>query len=172
MNSFNIKGLQQGFTLIELLITIAIAAILISVVVPSFSSLIESNKERATRDSLVSSIYTAKQQSQSKRVNVFLCSTSDGISCSNSTNWSNDWLVYEDNNGDASLNVNDDTIIVNNSSKTKLIKSDNTEVQFSPTGHSTSNTFKICSNTDNSVVYEFSLNRMGRISYVDATGSC
>lgn len=169
MERSNTKGLQQGFTLIELLITIAIAAILLTVVVPSYSSLIESSKERATRDLIVSSIHTAKQQAQTKRIDVYLCATNDGTTCTNS--WGSDLLVYEDNDSSGSLNTND-IIVSNISTKTDLITSSEEQIYFSPTGHSTNNIFKVCSNTDNAVVYEINLSRMGRISYATASGDC
>jgi len=171
MDSFNTKGLQQGFTLIEVLITIAIAAILLSIVVPSFTSLIESSKARTTREKLVSSIYAAKQQSQSERINVYLCSTSNGTSCLDTTSWGSDWLIYEDNDISGDLS-NNDTIITNGSSKTSLIISSTNQVKFTPTGHSSANTFQVCNNTDKSVVYEVELNRMGHVSYPDASGVC
>ncbi len=171
MNCFQPTKFKHGFTLIEILITIAIAAILLSIVVPSFTSLIESSKARTTRDSLISSIYAAKQQSQSERVNVYLCPTSNGTSCLTTTSWGTDWLVYEDNDSSGALN-NSDTIIINSSSKINLIKSTENQVKFTPTGHSSANTFQICSNTDSSIVYEIKLNRMGRISHEDAAGDC
>lgn len=171
MNCFHHTRTKHGFTLIEILITIAIAAILLSIVVPSFTSLIESSKARTTRDSLISSIYAAKQQAQSERVNVYLCSSSDGASCDATTSWGTDWLVYEDNDSSGGLN-NDDIIIINGSSKTSLIKSIENQIKFTPTGHSSANTFKVCSNTDNSVVYQIKLNRMGRVSHEDASGDC
>ncbi|MDN2662754.1 GspH/FimT family pseudopilin [Psychromonas sp. 14N.309.X.WAT.B.A12] len=172
MNLFiNSKEHQQGFTLIEMLITIAVAAILLSIVVPSFNSIIESSKERTTRDSLVSAIYSAKQQAQSERVNVYLCSSNDGESCADTTDWGSDWLIYQDDDSSGDLDE-DDTIIANISSKTDAITSEIKEVKFTPTGHSLANTFKICSNTDNAVVYKMVLSRMGRITYEEASGDC
>ncbi|MEG3755483.1 GspH/FimT family pseudopilin [Psychromonas arctica] len=172
MNQFiNSKKHQQGFTLIEMLITIAVAAILLSIVVPSFNSIIESSKERTTRDSLASAIYTAKQQAQSERLNVYLCTTTDGVSCEDTTDWSGEWLIYQDDNSSGDLDSGD-TIVANISSKTNLITSSIEEVKFTPTGHSLANTFKICSNTDNKVVYQMVLSRMGRITYEEASGDC
>ncbi|TEW56786.1 prepilin-type N-terminal cleavage/methylation domain-containing protein [Psychromonas sp. RZ22] len=162
---------KRGFTLVELLVTIAVAAVLISVVVPSFTGLIESSKERATRDALVASINAAKQQAQSKRINVYICPTTDGSSCSGT--WGSDWLIYEDTDGSATLDASlGDLIISNNTSKTSHIASLVSQIAFSPTGHSTINTFQVCSNTDDSVVYEIELSRMGRISYAAAAGGC
>jgi prepilin-type N-terminal cleavage/methylation domain-containing protein len=161
MSSFYKQKHCSGFTLIELVITITIAAILIAIVVPSFNSIIESSKERATRDALISAIYTAREQAISKRVKVYLCPTSDGATCSETTSWGSQWRVYQDGE-----------TLAHHTSKTDLILSDEKVITFSATGHSTANTFKICSNTDQSNVYELSLNRMGRVNYISASGDC
>ncbi len=171
MTRFITHKRDQGFTLVELIITIAIAAILLSIVVPSFANLIESSKTRATRDALVSSIYSAKEKAQSEGFFVYLCPTIDGSTCTNATDWGNHWLVYEDK--DASLDLsNGDIIIAHLTSKTDSMKSNVAQVRFSPTGHATANTFQICSNLDNSVVYQIQLSVMGRVSFANATGSC
>jgi len=161
MYSFYKHKRCSGFTLIELVITITIAAILIAIVVPSFNTIIESSKDRASRDALISAIYTGREQAISKRVKVYLCPTSNGTSCLDTTDWGSQWLVYQDGE-----------IIIHHTSKTDLILSDEKIITFSATGHATSNTFKICSNTDQSSVYELTLNRMGRVSYTTASGDC
>ncbi|WP_413692305.1 GspH/FimT family pseudopilin [Pseudoalteromonas sp. KJ10-2] len=166
------KRCQHGFTLVEMLITIAVAAILLAIVVPSFNSLIESSKERTTRDSLVSAIHTASQLAQSERVNVYLCTTTNGESCEDTKDWGSDWLIYQDDDSSGDFDEDYDTIVAKISAKTNLITSTTEEVKFMPTGHSLANTFKICSNTDNSVVYEMVLSRMGRITYEEASGDC
>jgi type IV fimbrial biogenesis protein FimT len=161
MSSFYKQKHCSGFTLIELVITITIAAILIAIVVPSFNSIIESSKERATRDALISAIYTAREQAISKRVKVYLCPTSDGATCLETTSWGSQWLVYQEGE-----------IMIHHTSKTDLIYSNAEKITFTATGHSTSNIFKICSNTDQSLVYELTLNRMGRVNYISASGDC
>ena len=169
MRRFNINGYDKGFTLIELMVTIAVASIAISIAVPAFTGLIESSKERAARDLLVSSIYAAKQQAQSKSVNVYLCATDDGSTCTSS--WGSDWLVYEDNDGSTTLNA-DDIIVSKLTSKILEIQSTSAQISFTPTGHAIANTFRVCSNADQSIVYQIELSRMGRISYTTATGDC
>ena len=177
MTRFTTHKKDQGFTLVELIITIAIAAILLSIVVPSFANLIESSKTRATRDALVSSIYSAKEKAQSEGFFVYLCPTIDGSTCTNATDWGNHWLVYEDKDKDADASETldlskGDIIIAHLTSKTDSMKSDVAQVRFSPTGHATANTFQICSNLDNSVVYQIQLSVMGRVSFANATGNC
>jgi len=173
MTRFTTHKKDQGFTLVELIITIAIAAILLSIVVPSFANLIESSKTRATRDALVSSIYSAKEKAQSEGFFVYLCPTSNGTTCTNVTDWGNHWLVYEDKDASDTLDLsNGDIIVTHLTSKTSLMKSGVAQIRFSPTGHATANTFQICSNLDNSVVYQIQLSVMGRVSFANATGSC
>ncbi|GLS89545.1 type IV pilus biogenesis protein FimU [Psychromonas marina] len=167
MNRFNTN--KQGFTLVELMVTIAVAMILLFVVVPSFSGIIESSKERATRDLLVSSIFAAKQQAQSKRRTVYICPTTDDINCANS--WGSNWLAYEDEDDSDDLS-NGDIVFANVSSETDLIISNELQIAFSPTGHSTANIFQICSNTESTAAYQIQLTRMGRISYLTPTGGC
>ncbi|WP_028867316.1 GspH/FimT family pseudopilin [Psychromonas arctica] len=173
MTRFTTHKKDQGFTLVELIITIAIAAILLSIVVPSFANLIESSKTRATRDALVSSIYSGKEKAQSEGFFVYLCPTSDGSTCTSVTDWGSDWLVYEDKDASATLDLsNGDIIVTHLTSKTNSIKSNVAQIRFAPTGHATANTFQICSNLDNSVVYQIQLSVMGRVSFANATGNC
>lgn len=167
----NFKGFEQGFTLVELMVTIALVAILLAIAVPSFSTLIESSRERATRDTLVSSIYAAKQQALSKRINVYLCPTTNGTSCNAALVWGSDWLVYEDIDDNNNFS-NGDIIVSYVDSKTTQIRSTTGQIRFSPTGHSDANTFLVCSNTDNTIVYQIVLSRMGRVRIFGAGGNC
>lgn len=58
---------QQGVTLIELMITVAIAAILVSVAVPSFQQMIANNRVESTAEKLRNSILHARNTSIKKK---------------------------------------------------------------------------------------------------------
>lgn len=169
MNNAKIRLVKQGFTFVELFVFFAVATILIGITVPSSTWFIEWNKERETRDLLVDSIYTAKRQAQRNAVHVYLCATNDGLRCAD--HWESGWIVYEDTDGSATLST-DDLITDNISTQSHLIKSGAAQVHFSPTGHSSANTFYICSNTDHTIAYQIILSRLGRISYGSASGGC
>jgi type IV fimbrial biogenesis protein FimT len=83
----------RGFTLVELLVTMAVAVILIMIAVPSFKSMILSNKLTTTANDVVGAINIARMEAIKRNASVQLCSndagqnTSDplGAACVNQT---------------------------------------------------------------------------------------
>lgn len=77
----------KGFTLVELMVTIAIAAILMAIAVPSFQDISANNALKSTTRDLVSSINTARSQSISTRTDILVEPTSQ--------DWADGWsLTY------------------------------------------------------------------------------
>lgn len=60
----------SGFTLIELLVTIAVVAILATVAVPSFQSLLERNQFAVEYNQVLSGLYYARSEAIKRRENV------------------------------------------------------------------------------------------------------
>jgi len=87
---------NQGFTMIELLITIAISTILLAIAAPSFLSLVTGNKLVSARDNLLNSFQLTKTEAISRNDNVSICPSSNGTSCTGTTDWSQGWIVYID----------------------------------------------------------------------------
>ncbi len=84
-----------GFTLVELLVTLAIAAILVTVGAPSFTTLISSNSAKNASDRLSNSLAYARSEAVTRGANVTVCSKSaGGDTCANGTSWINGWLIY------------------------------------------------------------------------------
>ena len=75
----------KGFTLIELMVTIVLAAIVISIALPSFERSIASSQLQSTTQDLIATINTARMQSVSTRQNITI--SPDGGS------WSNGWAL-------------------------------------------------------------------------------
>lgn len=97
--SVELKRLH-GFTLVELLVVIVIAAILASLAVPSFSSLMNDTRQGSAQSQLLADLNRARSEAIKRNARVLACNSIDGTTCSTSTNWSAGWLVCFDVDSD------------------------------------------------------------------------
>lgn len=86
MRNKNVKSL--GFTLIELMVTIAIAAILMGIAIPSFLGTIASNRLTTNANELVTALNLARSEAIKRGQQVVVRKT--GV------NWENGWQVFVD----------------------------------------------------------------------------
>lgn len=84
---------QSGFTLIELLIVMVIAAVLLSLGVPSLRATIQSNRIATVSNDLIGALQFARSESIRRGEDVTVCSTDDVINCT--TGWANGWLARD-----------------------------------------------------------------------------
>lgn len=85
--------LQRGFTLIELMVTVAVAAVLLMVAVPSFNDVILNSKLTGNANTLLSSIQFARSEAIKRNTVVLLCRSADGKTCAASGGWEQGWVV-------------------------------------------------------------------------------
>ncbi len=102
-------GGRTGFTLLELIITMAIAAILLTVAVPSFQVTIANNRLATQTKSLVTDINIARSEAVKRGTGVVLCSSINpnaaAPACVGAGNaWTSGWIVFV--NGASDVNPN------------------------------------------------------------------
>ncbi len=101
----------RGFTLIELMVTLSVAAILLTVGVPSMRDLIANNRLTAATNVFVSSLNIARSEAikQGRNASVCVSDTATQTSCSG-TDWRKGWLVWVDVNKNGTLNYPNEVI--------------------------------------------------------------
>ncbi|WP_217126713.1 GspH/FimT family pseudopilin [Hydrogenophilus thiooxidans] len=91
---------MHGVTLVELMVTIAVAAIVLSVAVPAFRSLIVSNRLTATTNAFVAALNLARSEAIKRNARVTLCKTADpnaaSPTCSASASWNQGAILFVD----------------------------------------------------------------------------
>jgi type IV fimbrial biogenesis protein FimT len=114
--------IYQGYTLLELLVTLAIAAVLMTFVVPGFRGLIERNNVATTSNELLGALLYARSEAVRIEADVTMTPETDG------------WLVEVDENGhpdDGTILV-DQTVDNNNVALTENIEAN--EVTYNARG--------------------------------------
>ena len=103
---------ESAFTLIELMITIAVAAVVLTLGVPSFSSVIERNQLSAYTNQLVSSLHFARSEAVRRNQPIKVCHSNNATDC-NGTGYENGWIIFVDDDDDGSLGSTEELIRVN-----------------------------------------------------------
>lgn len=93
---------QRGFTMIELLVTLAVAAVLMSLAVPGFAALARSFGLSSAANELLSALYMARSAAVLRGLPVAVCLTSDDSTCVTTPGQAaTGWLVFVADSGAA-----------------------------------------------------------------------
>ena len=93
-------------TLIEVLITVAIAGIILAWGLPNLANYVRTSRVVSASNELVAALTAARTFAIARSVSTVICASSNGTSCAGvATAWSNGWLVFEDCDGDNSLDT-------------------------------------------------------------------
>jgi type IV fimbrial biogenesis protein FimT len=161
-------NIASGFTLVELLVGLSIAAILISLAVPSFRTLVENNKTQTLTEEIATSLNFARSEALRRARAVTVCPSNDQATCSGT--WNDGWIVFVDNDAGRTFSAGVDTLldVTQGSSQNYTISLNSTitnSFQFSNQGFSAETskigTYKVCGPTAESarargVVIQFS----------------
>lgn len=91
----NPRGPVRGYSLFELVMTVALAALVVGLGLPSFSSLAADKRLRVETDALFHAIHLARKASVVRRRVVSLCPSRSLSRCDGGSDWSSGWIMYE-----------------------------------------------------------------------------
>jgi type IV fimbrial biogenesis protein FimT len=158
---------QYGFTLPELLIAVTVAAILASLAVPSFSTLLHDQRLSNETSQLMSMLNFARGEASRRRRTVSVCPSSNGTSCSG-TQWENGYIVFvnKDNDSPAVVDVGEDVVrIVGRGADNITMRADSfsSSLSYESTAFSTaSGTFTVCDARGATSARSILINALGR----------
>ncbi len=101
----------KGFSLLELVITLAIAAIVVGVAAPSFSSMIQDNRLSSQSRDIISALNLARSEAIKRGTRVALCKSANSSDCTTDGNWAQGWIVFVDGDEDQARDDDDETIL-------------------------------------------------------------
>ncbi len=90
---------ESGVTLIELMVTLLVASILGLVAIPSYQSVIKSNRMASEANNLLGDVEFARSEAIKRGQTVLVCPTTTGTTCSGAAAWSTGWIVFVPSNG-------------------------------------------------------------------------
>ncbi|MBN7138474.1 hypothetical protein A7A76_00695 [Lysobacter enzymogenes] len=181
------RGTQSGFTLLELMVTVAVAAVVVGLAVPSFIATINRSRLAGAANELVASLQMARMEAMRRNVSVTVCRSADQSSCAGSGSWTG-WIVVVPD-ADRDGNANDPSVLqaVQLKSAVRLSSSvADGRVSYRPDGFARTGsgargaflnaTFDLCIPTTQPAqnVHRVSLTSGGRLATdpIDAKGVC
>ncbi len=134
-----------GFTLVELMVTLVVAAILLSIGMPSFTEFIRDNKTVSETSRLVRDLNFTRSEAVQRGVPVSLC-RGTVAGCGNNP-WEDGWIVFTNINRNNALDGADAVIQVNEGLDANFtLRAGGNIVTYLPSGNllSGADTFKVC----------------------------
>jgi len=107
MGAMHFAGLSKahaGFTLVELMVTLAIAAILLAVGMPSFSGIIKNQEIQTAARDFLAALNLARSEAIRRNMRVDLVPAEDG------TDWGKGWVVFVDRNNNLKPDTDEEII--------------------------------------------------------------
>jgi len=145
MKNSQTRKAVSGFTILELVVSLAIAAILAAIALPSFAEFIDDQRLRGVATELVSDLNFARGEAIKRNARVLVCpkaGKADNFCAPNTKNWMQGWVVCYDLDADGKCDSGSDTDPnpirnVNSVADGVTLTSSVSDVRYTPVGATT-----------------------------------
>jgi type IV fimbrial biogenesis protein FimT len=104
-------GRQRGFSLLELMVTLALAAVILTVGIPSFTTTTKNARMVSAANALLADLHYARDVAVTRNQRVVVCPSGNGTTC-NTTDWALGRLIFVDLNNDGAWNSGEEILRV------------------------------------------------------------
>jgi len=101
----------RGFSLIELMITLAVIVVLLTMGVPTFSTVVKNSRMATATNELITALNLARSEAIKRGLRVSVCKSADGATCAAVNGWDQGWIVFTDDNENAAYNSGSETLL-------------------------------------------------------------
>lgn len=162
--------------MIELLVTLTIAAIMLTIAVPSFSTFLLSSRITSQTNEFVLALASAKSEAVKRGVSVTVCSRSTNAACAGNTTWDDGWLMFVDGGVAGTVDGTDVVLQVRErlEGNNTLRAGSKQHVIFRNTGVSplSNDTFRLCDSRGAAFGRQIIVSPQGRVRTVTGTTAC
>lgn len=168
---------QAGFTLLEMIAVIVIAAIMVTMAIPSLATFIKNNRMTTQINDFVATANIARMEAIKRGQRVVVCKSTDTNTCIATGRWDQGWIAFVDANTDGTHDAAEDIIsshdaLVSGSTFTGYDEVANT-FYFNANGSSNLTGYGemvLCDDRKNtSISKAITLNPVGRVETINAS---
>ena len=165
----------RGFTLLEAVTVMAIAVITVTVGVPSYQGMIESQRASSAMHLLTAHIASARMTAISYRVPTVVCPSDRAGGCRLDGDWSHGWLMFFDPDGNRQPDSRQDILRDENAPihrSLRIVSSKGRpQLRYLPDGRSSGSNISVRLCREGTLLGRVIVNNVGRVRSEKATGS-
>ena len=128
----------RGFTLLEIQITLLISVVLLVFVIPLWTNILLTNRLATEANTFLSAMHLARSEAVKRNVRTVLCVSASGLSCSNTGDWHQGWIMFTDANNNTLVDANETLLRRGQTLPNNFLLTGNTPVSryisYSPSG--------------------------------------
>lgn len=165
---------QAGGTLMEAMVTIAVAAVILTVGVPSLLNVVQDQRLSAALTEIVASLKVARSEAIKRGMRVTVCPSVDRRRCRDSAVWESGWIVFVDQNGNGQVDNGDRIVRVGNGVSAGTLRGSRKRITYQSRGFSVgfNDTLRMCDARGNTRGRSIVVSNQGRVRVSPGTTAC